>query len=675
MDTCKRCGTPITSDLPEGICARCMLGVAIGGDGSITVDTVAAKAASPSPTATRLGPIRLVRLIGKGGMGEVWLGRHELLGRDVAVKLLLGVVQHAKDPAFKTFIAGARVAASLEHPGLNKIFDADVADGVPYLVLELLDGPNLAELVERSGPLDLSTARAVVEAVCEAVAELNQHDLVHRDLKPSNLVLTTDGRVVVTDFGLACARPPAGLGNDALAGTPAYMAPEMFDGKISARTDVYALGMTAYHLLCGRPPFAGDFHEQRRQHREVALDPQPLQSAGVPPAVIQVIVRATSKEVLFRPKTAWHVLVALRAAFDEAGIQRATTDKLAHTLKDRTGHLNAAPRKASSNPSSGSSTTAIAELAARKRDLRAATAPSAPSPLMPPIWAVPGQEAEARGGSEIPTGSRSTARPIAPALAGGRPERRRIWIARLIASAVGALATLLFYMIYWWAYSRLATWIDAGTRETFAGKTVPFVTLSVSSPIWARLLLMDAPLVVMWMIAIGVSTPLYRIVRGKPFPWKTENTHCGWCQHELRGITTPVCSECGHRIGDQGPDEQGFYPTNRRSPRRMTGWIAYPLFFLLVYVVVRFLASLVTFGITLGLGITVAGRASPEVNPGRTFVPDFIMLFISLAITLAFYEGILQFDLTHSGRAWCRVCKEELKDLTEPICPACHTKI
>ena len=94
-------------------------------------------------------------------------------------------------------------------------------------------------------PLNLPTARTILETVCEAIAELNQRHMVHRDLKPSNIVLTRDGRVVVTDFGLACARPAAGMGKVGLAGTPAYMAPEMFDGVISAKTDVYALGMTA----------------------------------------------------------------------------------------------------------------------------------------------------------------------------------------------------------------------------------------------------------------------------------------------------------------------------------------------------------------------------------------------------------------------------------------------
>ena len=239
------------------------------------------------------------------------------------------------DPTFTDFIQGAKVAASRVHPSLNKVLHADVADGVPYLVLEHLDGPNLHELMARSGRLDLATVRAVLEAVGEAVAELHQHDLVHRDLKPSNVMLTSDGRVVVTDFGLACDRPASALrGNSGVvSGTPNYMAPEMFDGVVSARTDVYAIGMMAYELLCGHPAFTGTIEELQRQHQTVAINIQPLRSAGVPEGVIDVVVRATSKDILFRPKTARHVLEAFRAAFDAAGIQPAPREAMARILK------------------------------------------------------------------------------------------------------------------------------------------------------------------------------------------------------------------------------------------------------------------------------------------------------------------------------------------------------
>src|SRR6185437_15161710 len=378
MNTCTQCGTAITNDSPEGLCARCLLSVAIRTDTSTPPETIAqAVSSTRSPAAAgALGPIQLIRKIGEGGMGEVWLGRHELLGRNVAVKFLLGAVIDRNDPAFTTFVEGARAAASLEHPGLNKVYHADVADGVPYLVLELLDGPNLSDVVERSGPLDLRSARTVLEAIGEALAELNQHELIHRDLKPSNVMVTAAGRVVVTDFGLACARP-AVPGGAALAGTPAYMAPEMFDGMVSTKTDVYAFGMTAYHLLSGRTAFSGGLDEQREQHRNIAIEIDPLRAANVPQEVIDVVVRALSKDPLFRPKTAWHVLESLRAAFNASNIRAATRDELARTVRERTLSSDTKVRGAAMPTVSGSVSETVSELLARKRGSRAVIAPAA----------------------------------------------------------------------------------------------------------------------------------------------------------------------------------------------------------------------------------------------------------------------------------------------------------
>ncbi len=325
----------------------------------------------------QIGPIRLTRQIGKGGMGEVWLARHELLGHEVAAKILSTSVMDRSDPAFREFIQGAKVAASLGHPGLNKVHHADVAEGVPYLVLEFLDGPNLRELVERSGRLDLPAVRAVIEAVGEAVAELHRNDRVHRDLKPSNIVLTTDGRVVVTDFGLACASPVSALRGKSglMAGTPAYMAPEMFDGVVSARTDVYAIGMTAYELLCGKPAFDGTLDTLRSKHKTVPIDVEPLRAAGVPEGVIEVVVRATSKDILFRPKTARHVLDAFRTAFDEAGIQPASQEALARIVAAPTGP--SAPETQPAAVSSQNMAETISQLAAKKRGSRGAASRAA----------------------------------------------------------------------------------------------------------------------------------------------------------------------------------------------------------------------------------------------------------------------------------------------------------
>jgi serine/threonine-protein kinase len=319
---------------------------------SLTISRAATTASfTPSEKGVRLeipeqlGPVKLLRPLGEGGMGVVWLGRHELLARDVAVKFLLDIPRNGDDPNFAAFLQGARAAAALRHPGLNEVHHADVtgpqaggttAAGVPYLVMEYIDGPSLADIVRRLGPLPLPVARAIIASVCGAVAELHDHEVIHRDIKPANIMLTGEGRVVVTDFGLACPRPAASFGSaaGALAGTPAYMAPEMFEGIVSARTDVYALGITAFQLLAGRLPFEGTVGEIKSQHREKALDQPMLQEHHVPEPVIEAIERAANKNVLFRPKSARHVLDLFEEAFKRAGVGMVGSRELAALIRD-----------------------------------------------------------------------------------------------------------------------------------------------------------------------------------------------------------------------------------------------------------------------------------------------------------------------------------------------------
>ncbi|MGD9688484.1 MAG: serine/threonine-protein kinase [Phycisphaerales bacterium] len=309
----------------------------------------------------RLGPVRLIRPLGEGGMGVVWLGRHELLNLDVAVKFLLDVPRNADDPQFAAFIRGAQAAAATHHPGLNRVIHADItpagaaggtegvadktevsAPGVPYLVMEYIDGPSLSEVLKATGPLSTGVVRAILQQVCAAVSALHwaggssggsggsggtggggDDGVVHRDIKPANIMLTLDGRVVVTDFGLACPRPTAVFGASAgpLAGTPPYMAPEMFEGIVSARTDVYAIGITAYQLLSGRLPYEGSVAEIRAALKERELDRTPLIDCGVPEPVIEAIERTSNRNVLFRPKALAQVQDLFEQAFRAAKIE------------------------------------------------------------------------------------------------------------------------------------------------------------------------------------------------------------------------------------------------------------------------------------------------------------------------------------------------------------------
>jgi serine/threonine protein kinase len=290
-----------------------------------------------------LGAVRLLREIGRGATGSVFLGHHTVLGRDVAVKFLVNVRSSGQD-GLKRFLDEARAAAAVRHPNLTQIYHADVddADGTPYLVLEYVRGPTLKQLLDLAGALDLAAAVAVLCDAAAAVHELHLQGLIHRDIKPSNVLLDKDGHVFVTDFGLAVRQQHGAAGAGAgsgtghtseFAGTPAYMAPEMFDGRMSARSDVYALGVTVFQLLTGRVPYSGSFDDLRDRHAKGPLPSDELRSRGVPPEVVEVLERATHKQPMFRYKTPLDFARGLKQAarVAEAELARARK-KLCETI-------------------------------------------------------------------------------------------------------------------------------------------------------------------------------------------------------------------------------------------------------------------------------------------------------------------------------------------------------
>ena len=317
-----------------------------------------------------LGPVRLIREIGRGGMGVVYLGRHGMLDRDVAVKFLLNAVAGTDDPGFKRFLDEGRAAAAVRHPALTIVYDADLIENVPYLVIEYVNGPTLSEVIRRSGYLSLAATLAVLDPVIHAISELHAKAIIHRDVKPSNVLLDADARVLVTDFGLACARPQAkkDSGKLRLAGTPAYMAPEMFDGHVSPQSDVYALGIMTFELLTGGLPFTGTVKELREKHLQKPLPLDPLREHGVDSALIEIVERATHKKEMFRFKRAEHFWRALRDG--------VATDELlasgAVELRDTVFRLRErvpveAPTETAKDPSTSTYFEQLSELAAAKR--------------------------------------------------------------------------------------------------------------------------------------------------------------------------------------------------------------------------------------------------------------------------------------------------------------------
>lgn len=289
----------------------------------------------------QLGSVRLIREIGRGGMGVVWSGHDEMLGRDVAVKFLLGASTRETDPGFATFLEGARAAARLKCPGMTAIYHADVVEGSPYIVMEYVDGPTLAQVVQKSGPLTLPAAWSTMSNICGTVAELHDAGIIHRDIKPSNVMLDTDCNIFLTDFGVAICREIGDTGSServGLAGTPAYMAPEAFEGYASLRTDTYALGMMFYELLAGSPAFdAPSLNQLKQKHQETEPDFSKLAARKVDRTVIDVIERALRKDPKFRLKSARSFLEAMERTSVSSSVRiRGGADLRAAALKCRT---------------------------------------------------------------------------------------------------------------------------------------------------------------------------------------------------------------------------------------------------------------------------------------------------------------------------------------------------
>jgi tRNA A-37 threonylcarbamoyl transferase component Bud32/tetratricopeptide (TPR) repeat protein len=268
---------------------------------------------------TRLiqGRYRLLDLIGRGGMGEVWRARDESLGRQVAVKCLKPLDQH-HDQSFsrvlrERFRREARVAAALQHRGVTVVHDFGEADGVLYLVMELLDGRNLSQLMEdnKQHPLPVADIVDIAEQVASALAYTHQQGIVHRDLKPANIMRLDDGTVKICDFGIARLGHDIGFtarltGTGIAMGTPHYMSPEQIGGThVDQRSDLYAFGCVLYEIATGAPPFdLDDAWAVLVGHRDTPPEPPRGHRAELPEFLEQIILDLLAKEPEQRPHDA-----------------------------------------------------------------------------------------------------------------------------------------------------------------------------------------------------------------------------------------------------------------------------------------------------------------------------------------------------------------------------------
>ncbi len=236
--------------------------------GSPALERTATAGVRAAPVTATLEPgqvlaqrYRIQRLLGKGGMGAVYLADDEVLGELVALKVILSSFAADEAAMIARFRREAAAARKVSSPSVIRIHDlGEARPGLLYLSMEYFAGRTLTELISQRGVVPLKDAQDMLQQIAAGLEAAHQAGVIHRDLKPSNVLVGERGMVKIIDFGLATTAVGDGLtATGAILGTPHYMAPEQVRGKpVDARTDIYALGALAYHLVCGRPPFAGD---------------------------------------------------------------------------------------------------------------------------------------------------------------------------------------------------------------------------------------------------------------------------------------------------------------------------------------------------------------------------------------------------------------------------------
>ncbi len=274
---------------------------------------------SPDLTNKLIDGYSILHRLGVGGMSEVYLAFQQSLHRHVALKVMRSDYVGLKDHE-QRFLQEARAAAGLVHPNIVQVYDVGTFESVHYIAQEYVPGSNLHAYIQRHGALPLAESLSILWQATSALQKAATVGLVHRDIKPDNLLLTPNGEVKIADFGLARA-----LGQEqnltvvgVALGTPLYMSPEQVQGlPVDARSDLYSLGATAYHMLAGRPPFSGDTPlALAMQH--VQAKPLPLEELrpDVPKSLVAIVHRLLEKSPSDRFESAAALASSLRGVVD-----------------------------------------------------------------------------------------------------------------------------------------------------------------------------------------------------------------------------------------------------------------------------------------------------------------------------------------------------------------------
>ncbi len=275
---------------------------------------------------TMLGRYRIDAKIDEGAMGTVYLAEHTRLGKKVALKVMAQRL-FRNQVARQRFVDESRVVASLDHPNIIPVFDADEVQDELYIAMRYVDGEDLGHLLDREGALDPNRAISIISQVGAALDAAHAHGLVHRDVKPTNILIASardtagEGHAFLVDFGITKNLASSGLtGTGQTLGTPNYMAPEQFRGQpVDGRTDMYALGCLLYECLTGRPPYEGESFETVMYGHLMTPPPSvATQRPGLPPALDAVVSKAMAKDAGERYATSAELVAAARGALASA---------------------------------------------------------------------------------------------------------------------------------------------------------------------------------------------------------------------------------------------------------------------------------------------------------------------------------------------------------------------
>ena len=288
------------------------------------------------------GRYQVVRKLGAGGMANVYLAEDQELGRRVAIKILNE--RHANDEQFvERFRREAKNAAALSHPNIVSIYDRGEAEGTYYIAMEYLDGRSLKELILSRGPAPLNVAIEYVRQILSALRFAHRHGIVHRDIKPHNVLVDAEGRVKVTDFGIARAGASQMTEAGSIVGTAQYLSPEQARGtNVDQRSDLYSLGIVLYELLTGTLPFNGDTPvEIAMKHLSQTPELPSVLRPELPRELDLVVTRALAKDPDERYQSADEMDADLERLSRGAAVSPETEESATQIMRAPTGPMSA----------------------------------------------------------------------------------------------------------------------------------------------------------------------------------------------------------------------------------------------------------------------------------------------------------------------------------------------